>query len=74
MGLREGKQLFHHANVGNFTQLLMILKHRAELKGRSVLIVHFNASWLARKFGFTRNSATIYSRIGDLVYLFAKKE
>ena len=31
-------------------------------------IVHFDASWLGRKFV----GRDVYSRIGDLVYIFAK--
>ena len=58
-------EIFHHANDGGFSNLLITLKHRAVSKDRiGHPIVHFDASWLGRKFA----GRDVYSRIGDLVY------
>ena len=69
MGISGGHQIFHHANVGGFSNLLVTLKHRAASNDRiGHPIVYFDASWLGRKFA----GRDVYSRIGDLVYIFAK--
>ena len=69
MGISGGHQIFHHANVGCFSNLLVTLKHRAASNDRiGHPIVYFDASWLGRKFA----GRDVYSRIGDLVYIFAK--
>jgi len=68
MGIDRGGSLFHHANVGEFSQLIITLKHRAALNNRTgPPIVYFDASWFARKFA----GHSMYDRISDLVYIFA---
>ena len=68
MGIDCDGSLFHHANVGKFSELIITLKHRAALNNRTgPPIVYFDASWLARKFA----GHSMYDRISDLVYIFA---